>query len=54
MSWVFKTVRESMQNIDLWIEDEKHVLVIENKIKSGLNGKTGKGKTQLDKYFEYT
>lgn len=54
MSCVFKTVRESMQNIDLWIEDEKQVLVIENKIKSGLNGKTGKGKTQLDKYFEYT
>ena len=34
----FELIRESNNNIDLWIEAEKHVLVIENKIKSGLNG----------------
>lgn len=29
-------------------------MVIENKIKSGLNGKTDDGKNQLNKYYEYT
>ena len=28
--------------------------MIENKIKSGLNGKTDDGKNQLNKYYEYT
>lgn len=50
----FEIIRESMKNIDLWIRDEKHVLVIENKIKSGLNGKTDEGKNQLNKYYDYT
>lgn len=50
----FEIVRESMKNIDLWIRDENNVLVIENKIKSGLNGKTDDGKNQLNKYYEFT
>ena len=35
----FEITRESVKNIDLWIRDEHKILVIENKIKSGLNGK---------------
>lgn len=37
--------------IDLWIETEKYVFIIENKIKSGLNNK--KDDNQLDKYRKY-
>jgi hypothetical protein len=50
----FEIIRESMKNIDLWIRDKHHVIVIENKIKSGINGKTDKGKNQLNKYYEFT
>ena len=50
----FEIIRESKKNIDLWIRDERHIMVIENKIKSGLNGKTDDGKNQLNKYYEYT
>lgn len=50
----FEITRESVKNIDLWIRDEYQILVIENKIKSGLNGKTDDGKNQLNKYYEYT
>lgn len=50
----FEIVRESKKNIDLWIQDEHQIIVIENKIKSGLNGKTDDGKNQLNKYYEYT
>ena len=50
----FEIIRESMENIDIWIRDEKHILVIENKIKSGLNGHTDDGQNQLNKYFKYT
>ena len=50
----FEITRESVKNIDLWIRDEHQILVIENKIKSGLNGKTDDGKNQLNKYYEYT
>lgn len=50
----FELIRESNNNIDLWIEDEKHVLVIENKIKSGLNGLKDDNYSQLNKYQEYT
>lgn len=50
----FELIRESNNNIDLWIEDEKHVLVIENKIKSGLNGLKDNNYSQLNKYQEYT
>ena len=47
----FEIVRESKKNIDLWIQDEHQIIVIENKIKSGLNGKTDDGKNQLNKYY---
>lgn len=50
----FEIIRESKKNIDLWIRDKRHIMVIENKIKSGLNGKTDDGKNQLNKYYEYT
>lgn len=50
----FEIIRESMGNIDLWIRDKKHIIVIENKIKSGLNGKTEDGKNQLNKYYKFT
>ena len=48
-------------NIDLWIEDENHIIVIENKIKSGINGvsirhdfsEKGLIQSQLHKYHEY-
>jgi len=50
----FEIIRESMGNIDLWIRDKKHIIVIENKIKSGLNGKTDDGKNQLNKYYKFT
>lgn len=49
-------VRESENNIDLWIETETHVIVIENKIRSGINGiKRGEDKetNQLEKYYEH-
>lgn len=50
----FEIIRESKGNIDLWIHSEHCILVIENKIKSGINGKTDDGKNQLNKYYEYT
>lgn len=48
-------------NIDLWIEDEDNILVIENKIKSGINGissrhdfsEKGLIQSQLVKYHDY-
>jgi len=48
----FEIIRESMNNIDLWIQDENNIIVIENKIKSGINGKNNEG-TQLDKYYNF-
>ncbi len=50
----FEIVREKMKNIDIWVRDKNNVVVIENKIKSGLNGKTSDGKNQLNKYYEFT
>ena len=32
------TVKREYENIDIWIEDENNIVVIENKIKSGING----------------
>lgn len=49
----FKVVRESNHNIDLWLSDPKHVLVIENKIKSGLSGIKSDNYSQLNKYQDY-
>lgn len=48
----FEILRE-YKNVDLWIRGENDVLVIENKIKSGINGKTQDGKNQLNKYYEF-
>ena len=54
----FKIIRESENNIDLWIEDDKNVIVIENKIKSKINGEqhdiySDKIQSQLKKYYDY-
>lgn len=58
-----QVIRESMDNIDIWIEDDNNIFVIENKIKSSINGtaKTGIDVTneendfsQLTKYYDYT
>ena len=38
--------------IDIWIEDDEHIIVIENKIKSGINGIDEEG-SQLEYYFDY-
>jgi len=53
-------IKREFHNIDLWIEDDKCVIVIENKIKSGINGvssrhdfsEDGKVQSQLWKYYE--
>ena len=50
----FNIIRESNDNIDLWIEDDNNIFVIENKIRSGLNGIKDDGYSQLNKYQEYT
>lgn len=52
------TLERETSNIDLLIYDSKNVVVIENKIKSGINGicyddRKVIMKTQLDKYQEY-
>ncbi|MGN0187492.1 MAG: hypothetical protein ACI392_07100 [Paludibacteraceae bacterium] len=56
-------VRREYRHIDLWIEDNKHIFIVENKIKSGINGilftrhehneekSKEKEKSQLEKYF---
>ena len=31
-------IKREFENIDIWIEDENNIIVIENKIKSGING----------------
>lgn len=46
-----KVIRER-DNIDLWIEGANHVIVIENKIKSGINGWKDSGENQLDDYYK--
>ncbi len=44
-------VKREVENIDLLIETSKYVFVIENKIKSGINGKRKDGYSQLVKYY---
>jgi len=54
-------IKREFHNIDLWIEDEQNVIVIENKIKSGINGvsdchdfnENGLVQSQLSKYYAY-
>ena len=51
-------VKREYKNIDIWLEDDKNVVVIENKIKSGINGvveerhdfSSNEIKSQLSKY----
>ena len=52
MSIFFTILRETMNRIDLWIESEKDIIVIENKIKSGINGISSDDYSQLNKYYE--
>ncbi len=55
----FEIIREKEKNIDLLFKSEKHVVVIENKIDSQINGVSptvnanGKRNSQLSKYYEY-
>lgn len=54
----FEIIRESNNNIDLWIEGENSVIVIENKIKSKINGErhdiySDLVQSQLSKYYQY-
>lgn len=54
----FNVIRESYDNIDLWIEDSDSVIIIENKIKSKINGErhdiySKKIQSQLSKYYRY-
>lgn len=49
MSLTFDVYREK-NHIDLWIESNDQIIVIENKIRSGINGLDESGKSQLDKY----
>jgi len=47
-----KITRESVGNIDLLIEVAGCAIIIENKIKSGINGQKSNGYSQLEKYVE--
>ena len=40
------------EHIDLLIADRKNIIIIENKIKSGINGKKDNGESQLSVYME--
>lgn len=46
------SIKREEGDIDLLLSDNDNVIVIENKIKSGINGKKD-DRTQLDKYYEY-
>lgn len=44
-------IRESKHHVDVWIENERHIVVIENKIHSAINGvKPDCSETQLSRY----
>lgn len=46
-------IRESKYHVDVWIENERHIVVIENKIHSAINGiKPDCSETQLSRYRE--
>lgn len=55
------SVEREKENIDLWIEGDSEIIVIENKIKSGINGisprhdfsEDGLVQSQLLKYYKY-
>ena len=48
-----KKVANKQDRIDIWIESDKDIIVIENKIKSGINGIARKDYSQLNSYYEY-
>ena len=52
MELSFSVERETMERIDLWIQSDKDIIVIENKIKSGING-VKEDYSQLRKYREF-
>lgn len=46
-------VRREYKHIDLWLENSTNIIVIENKIRSGINGLSADGsKSQLDNYIK--
>ncbi len=55
------TIEREKENIDIWIEDKDNIVVVENKIKSGINGVSprhnfsehGLVQSQLSKYYHY-
>ncbi len=56
----FEVIRESEYNIDILVKSTNHIIVIENKIKSSINGIDEKHnigsklvQTQLSKYYKY-
>lgn len=54
----YEIIRESENNIDIWIEDDNNVIIIENKIKSKINGEhhniySDKVQSQLSKYYNH-
>lgn len=49
----FEIKRETENRIDLWIEGQQDILIIENKIKSDINGVKSKDYSQLNKYQDY-
>lgn len=48
-----KKVGKKQDRIDLWIESETDIIVIENKIKSGINGVASEDYSQLNSYYEF-
>ena len=50
----FSVLREAKNRVDLWIESDNDIVVIENKIKSGINGITRDDYSQLNKYYDET
>ena len=58
MSGSFDLIREKkvdnkQDRIDIWIESDKDIIVIENKIRSGINGIVSQEYSQLNSYYEY-
>ena len=53
----FSVIRENKHHIDIWIEDEKNIIVIENKVKSKIHGErhdiySEYNQSQLDEYYK--
>ena len=45
-------IDKSIRSIDIWAEDESNVIVIENKVRSGVHP-SGKDGSQLEEYYRY-